>query len=140
MCKNVVLAIDLDDENSWSSALPRAIELAHGGALHLVNVVPDFGYAVVGQYFDDGAESEMLENTRQRLHAFAEQHVPADILSSCLIGHGPIHSEILRMAAGVEADLVVVVAHKPGIKDYLMGPTAAHVVRHAETSVQVIRN
>jgi len=36
-------------------------------------------------------------------------------------------------------DLIIVGSHKPGLQDYLLGSTAARVVRHAMCSVLVGR-
>ncbi|MEP3300223.1 MAG: universal stress protein, partial [Pseudoruegeria sp.] len=38
-----------------------------------------------------------------------------------------------------KADLIVIGAHRPDFKDYLLGPNAARVVRHSECSVYVVR-
>lgn len=37
------------------------------------------------------------------------------------------------------ADLIVMASQRPELKDYLLGPNAARVVRHAEQSVLVVR-
>ena len=37
------------------------------------------------------------------------------------------------------ADLLIIASHRPGLQDYFLGSTAAHVVRHAACSVHVIR-
>jgi nucleotide-binding universal stress UspA family protein len=39
----------------------------------------------------------------------------------------------------MNADLIVLAAHRPELKDYLLGPNASRVVRHAKCSVYVIR-
>ncbi len=140
MFKNVVMAIDLNDEASWKSALARAIDVSVGGSLHLVTVVPDFGLAMVGQYFSSDAAEKMLEDAHQQLHAFAREHVPEAQRGNCLIGRGSVHAEILRLAAEADADLIVMASHKHGIRDYLLGPNAAHVMRHAGMSVLVVRD
>jgi nucleotide-binding universal stress UspA family protein len=36
--------------------------------------------------------------------------------------------------------MIVMASHRPELKDYLLGPNAARVVRHAECSVLVVRN
>ena len=57
-----------------------------------------------------------------------------------LIGAGyTIYSEIVELAKEMDADLVVMVSHRPELKDFLLGPNAARVVRHAECPVLVIR-
>jgi nucleotide-binding universal stress UspA family protein len=140
MFKNVVMAIDLDDEATWKTALEKAIGVAAGGSLHLVTVVPDFGLSMVGQYFKEGDAQRLLDAAHNQLHAFAQEHVPEDLRGNCLIGRGSIHAEILRLAQETDADLVVMASRKPGIRDYLLGPNAAHVMRHAPMSVLVVRD
>ncbi|MFY2822514.1 universal stress protein, partial [Ruegeria sp. MALMAid1280] len=46
---------------------------------------------------------------------------------------------ILHTAAEAGSDLIVIGAHKPDLKDYLLGPNAARVVRHSTVSVYVVR-
>ncbi len=48
--------------------------------------------------------------------------------------------EILKAAAESDCDLIVVASHRPALKDYLLGPNAARVVRHANCSVLVVRD
>ncbi|MGY8996656.1 MAG: universal stress protein, partial [Alphaproteobacteria bacterium] len=127
-------------ETTWKTALAKAIDVAAGGSLHLVTVVPDFGLSMVGQFFKEGDAQRMLDEAHQQLHAFAQQHVPDDLRGNCLIGRGSIHAEILRLAQETGADLVVMASHKPGFRDYLLGPNAAHVMRHAPMSVLVVRD
>ena len=40
-------------------------------------------------------------------------------------------------AAG--AELIVMASHRPELRDYLIGPNAARVMRHADASVLVVR-
>lgn len=37
-------------------------------------------------------------------------------------------------------DLIVLSSHRPEMRDYLIGPNAARVVRHAKQSVLVVRD
>ncbi len=46
---------------------------------------------------------------------------------------------ILASAAENHADLIMIASHKPGLSDYLIGSTAARVVRHSPVSVLVSR-
>jgi nucleotide-binding universal stress UspA family protein len=39
----------------------------------------------------------------------------------------------------VQADLIILGAHRPDISDYLMGANAAQIVRHADCSVWTVR-
>ena len=40
----------------------------------------------------------------------------------------------------IKADLIVMGSHRPELRDYLLGPNAARVVRHAPCSVVVVRS
>jgi nucleotide-binding universal stress UspA family protein len=46
---------------------------------------------------------------------------------------------VLKTAADIEADLIVMASHRPEMGDYLIGANASRVVRHAEVSVLVVR-
>lgn len=142
MYQNILLAVDLDDPSSWDKALPTALEFVRhfGARLHVVTVVPDFGYSVVGQYFPRDYEQKMIADARTRLREFVTERVPANIAVHDIIGHGPIYAEILKAAGIVQADLILMGAHRPGLQDYLIGPNASKVVRHAPCSVLVVRD
>jgi len=42
-------------------------------------------------------------------------------------------------ATKIGADCILVGAHKPGLRDFFLGSTAARIVRHAPCSVHVLR-
>ena len=50
-----------------------------------------------------------------------------------------VRGPILDTAKRIGANLIVVQSHRPELTDYLLGPNAAHVVRHADCSVMVVR-
>ena len=141
MFKNVLLPIDLDQESSWEKALPTALEFcrASGGNLHVLTVVPDFGMSIVGQYFPKGFEKEMADKVLEKLHEFVNANVPADITVQHIVGEGTVYEVILSIADKIKADVIVLASHRPELKDYLLGPNAARVVRHADCSVMVVR-
>ena len=141
MYKNILFPVDLNQESSWTKALPTAVEYskAFDGTLHIMNVVPDFGMVMVGTYFPDDFEEKSLEAARAQLHKFVRDHVPDTVNVQHIVGHGSVYSEILRVAHEIKADLILLAAHRPELKDYLLGPNAARVVRHFEGSVLVVR-
>jgi nucleotide-binding universal stress UspA family protein len=141
MYKNILLPIDLNQESSWEKALPTAVNFCktYDAALHVMNVVPDFGMAVVGTYFPEGFEQKALEGARAELHEFVRQNVPDGVNVQHIIGHGTVYDEILRVAKDIKADLIVLAASRPELKDFLLGPNAARVVRHFDGSVLVVR-
>ena len=140
MYKNILVPVDLN-QDSWQKALPAAVEYcnAFDSTLHVINVVPDFGLAVVGSYFPDDFEQKALEAARAQLHEFVRDHVPDGVKVQHIVGHGSVYNEILRVAREIKADLILLAAQRPELKDYLLGPNAARVVRHFEGSVLVVR-
>ncbi len=141
MYQNILFPVDLNQDSSWQKALPTAVDYckAFGSTLHVMNVVPDFGSALVGSYFPDDFEEKALEGAGKQLHEFVRQHVPDGVTVQHIVGHGSVYEEILRIAREIGADLILLAAHRPELKDFLLGPNAARVVRHFEGSVLVVR-
>jgi len=140
--QSILLPVDLSDTGSWRKALDVAIEQArlHGAALHVVSVLPDFGMAMVGGFFSPGFEKGALQAIGKSLADWVAEHVPEDVEVHPHVLHGSIYDEILRAADKIGADLIVIGSHRPELKDYLLGPNAARVVRHARQSVYVVRD
>lgn len=139
MYKEILLSVDLEDDNSWTKALPVAVEYAKnfGARLHVITVVPEFG--MVRQFFPDNYENNVKESVKATLHEFTAEKVPDDIPVQHIIAHGNIYREINKAAEEVNADLIIVASHRPDLGDYLLGPNAARVVRHSKRSVLVVR-
>ena len=142
MYNHILLPIDLGQDSSWKKALPTAISLCKnfGASLHVLTVVPDFGMSIVGQYFPEGYEKEMAEKVLGQLRDFVGEHVPDDVRVQHVVGEGSVYEVVLKIAREVNADLIVMGSHRPELKDYLLGPNAARVVRHANCSVMVVRD
>jgi len=140
MYKDILIPIDVSTEHE-DKALDVAISLAklYGATLHVITVAPDFGMSIVGQFFPEGFEAKALEATREALVKRTEGAVPKDVPVRNIVAHGGVYEEILRAAKAVSADLIVIGSHRPALKDYLLGPNAARVVRHAPISVMVVR-
>lgn len=141
MYKDILVAIDLDDPSDLRSTLKTAVELVRlgGGTLHVMTVLPSFGMSMVGQFFPKGYEKEMAGKLLERLRVDIKPHLPEGMKVQHIVGEGNVYETVLRMAGKVGADLIVIGAHRPELKDYLLGPNAARVVRHADVSVLVVR-
>lgn len=142
MYKEILLAVDLNQAESQIKAVRAAVACAKafGARLHVMTVVPDFGMSIVASYFPEGYEEKALENARQALHAFVGENVPENLPVQHIVAHGSIYQEILDCAEEAEADLIVMASHRPELEDYLIGPNASRVVRHADCSVLVVRD
>ena len=140
--KSILLPVDLASEASWKRPLKLAIELARidGAKLHVISVLPDFGKSIVGSYFDKDFEGAALMDMSGQLKAWVTRNVPDGIEAKAHLAHGSIYDEIMRLADKLDCDAIVMAAHRPELRDYLLGPNAARVVRHAKQSVLVVRD
>lgn len=141
MYRNILVAIDLDDPSDLRATLKTAAELNGfaSGTLHVMTVLPSFGMSMVGQFFPKGYEKEMAGKLLERLRQEIRPHLPDGMKVQHIVGEGTVYETVLRMAEKTKADLIVIGAHRPELKDYLLGPNAARVVRHADVSVLVVR-
>jgi len=142
MFKEILLPIDLGDLDSSNKALSVAVNLsqAAGTKLHVLAVVPGMGMSIISQYFPADFEEKSLIGATKQLNDYIAANIPADLTTQAIVANGTIYEEILRVAAETSCDLIVMASHRPELKDYLLGPNAARVVRHAKQSVLVVRD
>ncbi len=141
MFSSILLPIDLSAEPSWKKAAPVAVKMARddGIPLHVVTVLPDFGMSVVGSYFESGYEKTALHEIGEALSDWVDSNVPDDVEVHPHVLHGRVYDEIITAAERLGVDAIVMGSHRPELSDYLLGPNAARVVRHAKQSVFVVR-
>jgi nucleotide-binding universal stress UspA family protein len=101
--------------------------------------VPDVADLMVSQYFPSGFEGKLIAGAQKEMAAFVEANVPPAIPVETEVAHGTIYEEIIRAADRIDADLIVMASHRPELRDYLLGPNAARVIRHCSRSVLVVR-
>ena len=141
MYKNILLAIDLNDEASCGKPLLSAVELARtfGARLHVLTVVRDVEAVLQAKAATLGYDL-IATDLEKRIAALIRRVNASDLNPNILVTHGAsIYAEILGVAEEAGADLVVIGSHRPAMKDYLLGTNAARVVRHARCSVLVAR-
>lgn len=149
MTKKILVPIDLEHKSSWTKALPVAADQARvlEAKVWIMTVVPhivgglDWRYAIRGEEhgslnFDIAALTKQAEG---RLNELAEEHLPRANLGGVIAKHGTIYEQVVETADEMAADLIVMAAHRPSLKDYLIGPNTARVARHAKCSVQIVR-
>jgi nucleotide-binding universal stress UspA family protein len=138
---DILFPVDLTEESSWRDAMPVVLKLvgAFNSRLHVLTVVPDYGMNLIQQYFPEGAEKRVMERTSEALKNFVSTNVPEHIDTQVIVAQGTVYESILETAEKVGSDLIVMTAHRPELKDYLLGPNAARVVRHSDCSVLVVR-
>lgn len=141
MYHDILVALDLEDPSDVSHTLPAAIHQtqAGGARLHAMTVLPTFGMSIVGQYFPPGYEKDLADKVMAQLKQTVRPRLPEGMEVHFAVGEGNVYEAVLTVARRINADLIVIGSHRPELKDYLLGPNAARVVRHADTSVLVVR-
>ena len=90
----------------------------------------------VRAFVDEDAQKEGIARAKAELHAKTE-HLDG-VKAEMVIGH--TYRSIIDYASENGVDCIVMGSHKPGLSDYLLGSTAARVVRHAPCAVHVFRS
>jgi nucleotide-binding universal stress UspA family protein len=141
MYKDILFPLDLTEETSWQHSLPIVVEHAKvfKSTLHIMTVIPDSGMSMVSQYFSNDAVDRIVKETNKALHAFTEENIPEGIRIQHIVTQGIVYKSVIDAAVRINADLIIMGAHRPELKDYLLGPNAARVVRHSDCSVLVVR-
>lgn len=143
MIKNVLCAVDVADIEQDIPVLKRAAALAklESAQLDLVTVVPDFGMSVVGTFFQSSHHDAALQEAKARLNQIAEKQLGAEANAKVrhVVATGKAYEQILITASKADSDLIVIGANAPDVADFLLGPNASRVVRHARCSVYVVR-
>ncbi len=142
MYKSILLPIDLSDTAACEKAKNTAIQLAEQNKadLHVVAVLPNFSMPIVGIHFEEGFMDKTISAGKEHLTAYVAENVSTSASVQSHILQGTIYDEILKAADKVGCDLIVMASHRPAFKDYLLGPNAARVMRHAKQSVFIVRD
>jgi len=136
MYKTILVPIDLADPEKGKPMIKIARQMGGKDArIILVNVVEEIPAYVAAQV-RYGILKKTGEYAGEELKAMAKA---AGIKPDVEVRSGAAHNAILDVADKLKADLIIVGSHKPGLQDYLLGSTAARIVRHAMCSVLVIR-
>ncbi|MCP4185621.1 MAG: universal stress protein [Hyphomicrobiales bacterium] len=141
MTKSILLPIDLDQQSSWEHCLPVAIKMARSenAELHVLSVIPDYGMSVVSSFFPPDHAKNAMAEARKLIREFVAENISDDLNVKTHIHFGSIYKEILKAADEIDCGLIIMASHRPESKDYLLGPNAARVVRHAKQSIYVVR-
>lgn len=143
MKNSVLCAVDVSNGDEDINVIQAAGRLAamDDAQLDVIAVVPDFGMSQVGAFFSTDHHDKMVAEAKANLNALVTKALDAEQNAKVrhVIATGRAYEEVLGLAKKSNASLIVVGAHKADLKDYLLGPNAARIVRHATCSVYVVR-
>ncbi len=140
MFNKILVPIDISQSDSSETSLAAAAQMAGktGATLVLLNVTADMPNLVANRLPTDYLE-EAEKAAAKTLSDLAEKHKLASGSYEVRTAHGRAYNEIIESAEQTGVDLIVIASHQPGLADYLLGSTAAKVVRHSKCSVLVVR-
>lgn len=134
MYRNILVPMALDHGLSKQTLeIARAL-LAPGGKITAIHVY-EAPQGSVSAYLDEATVKSSIEAARKRLEEKVAVH--AGIKPVLVKGHTA--RTIVDYASEKAVDCIVIGSHRPGLSDYLIGSTAARVVRHASCAVHVQR-
>lgn len=134
MYKNLLVAMALDHDIS-----PRLLAFAQanceaGGtitALHVIEEPSGTANARLREDLQNSGLDQAKGLFEEKLSAFPNVHGE--------LKQGHVSRTLVEYAEEIGADCIIMGSHRPGLVDYLIGSTAARVVRHAPCSVHVYR-
>lgn len=137
MYKNILVPVDPAHGEVGTRILQIAGKLVDdGGMITVLTVVePLPGY--VANYISEDTLRSNREESKSQLEALL---TAAGIKGTAMLREGSSITKILEIAEDIKADAIILGSHKPDFRDYLIGSTAARVVRHAQCTVIVERS
>ena len=140
MFKKILVAVDLEDQALAERMLAVTSDFARpkGAQVTLVYVATDLPPDAAIQLPDDYRARTSSNISKQLGHLVGKLKLPTGA-AKVTVRFGSIYREILAQAKADKSDLIIIGCHKPDLADYLLGPNAASVVRHASCSVFVVR-
>ena len=135
MYKNVLVAVSLDADRDANTAMDAAQCLSGSDGqitlLHVVEHLPQYSESLLPEGHFEVAKKTITEKLQPMIES-----VENDSLE---IVEGHSGRTVVDFAGSHDVDCIVIASHRPGLQDYLLGSTAARVVRHATCAVHVVR-
>ncbi|MDJ0992869.1 MAG: universal stress protein [Dinoroseobacter sp.] len=134
MYDRILIPVDLDHEELVPPKLDLARRLlAPQGRITMMAVLESVpGY--VSEFVMDKPENHLTSKVSKALQKLADGD---DVDVHVCTGKPGV--EIAQYAEDANMQLIIVGSHRPGMRDYFLGSTAARVVRRAPCSVLVAR-
>jgi universal stress protein F len=137
MYKHILVPIDVHHGDVGEHILRVARFLVGDtGRISILTVlepVPSY----VANYIPEGQLDKSREEARQKLEALARY---VGVTAEVFLRAGNAANGILEEAEAQGCDAIIIGSHRPDYRDYLIGSTAARVVRHAQCTVVVERS
>ena len=135
MYKNILVTVSFEADRNAQGAMEIAQALrATGGTitcLHVVEQLPKYATEYLPAGHLEAAKADIVEGLKSLVDGVPD--------ATTIVTDGHASRTILTHADNNDVDLIIIASHQPGMQDYLLGSTAAKVVRHAKCAVHVLR-
>lgn len=135
MYDHIIIPMALDHGYGKTAMKLAARLLNDGGRITALHVY-EAPQGSVSAYLDENTVRQAFAATQAKLDSRVEGMT--DVTPVVVKGHSG--RTIIDYATDQSADCIIIGSHKPGLIDYLLGSTAARVVRHAPCAVHVLRD
>lgn len=138
MYKNILVPVVFDHDPAAEQSIDVAQHiLEDGGKITLIHILEELPAYVESQLpIEHRNRMDATMDAKAQLKEIAEK-AGGPIEIDVILGH-PART-ILGYAETNGCDCICIASHKPDLSDYLIGSTAARVVRHAKCAVHVLR-
>lgn len=135
MYNTILIPVDFSHDEQSVESLKKAKKLVGDGGIILLHVMEKVSAYILNQLPQD-IDLMKTNHAQSSLEELAKQ---AGVNTRIEVRKGASYHGILEYADDNEIDLIIINSHRPGLQDYLLGSTAAKVVRHAKCAVLVER-
>ena len=142
MFRKILLPIDVAEPDIAKEAIEAATALAKAfdSQLRLIHVTSPVVVASPMAVIPQAVYDELGVYEKSELQRLAAPiDLPQNTIST-VVRIGAVYPELLSEAEEWGADLIIVGAHKRSMATYLLGSSAAAIVRHAACTVMVVRS
>lgn len=137
MYKHVLVPVDLTHGEVGERIIEVARHLAGSDGKITLLTVTEPVPAYVATYIPRETMDKSREEARAKLEALARS---TGVTAEVFLRTGSAATAIIEEAEEHGCDAIVLGSHRPDYRDYLIGSTAARVVRHAQCTVVVERS
>ena len=135
MYSNILVALSLEHGISDQALATARALITEGGKITAAHIHEPPNKQIM-YYMEEGIAEKSYRRAKERL---AERLEDETDVSSVLLESQSAGRAITEYANNHGIDCIVLASHKPGMKEFFLGSTAALVVRHAHCTVHVLR-
>ncbi|WP_114194376.1 universal stress protein [Edaphovirga cremea] len=142
MYTTILVPVDISEDKLTAKALRHVEKLAEfsQAKVHFFYAIYDIS-AYVGErgLIPLVSRDDIEKHSKLSLEEMIKNvNIPSDRVT-CSVSFGAARDSVLELAQEIGADLIVVGSRRPSVTTYLLGSNASAIVRHAMTSVLVVR-